>query len=238
MKKNFVLSIAGFDPCAGAGVLADIKVFQYLKMMGLGVASAITYQNDEVFNGVRWCCLDEIEKQLLPLKKYPVKAVKIGLIENFSQLENIICLIKSIFPDAYIVWDPILKATAGFSFHQDTFFSEKISKQINLISPNYDEYLQLGLDKFRPSCSVLLKGGHREEKKGIDVLMTSDGREVEVPGAEIKNKVDKHGTGCVLSAAIAAYIAQGLTEYESCKKAKVLVEKLIQSNKTNLGFLE
>ncbi|MDR3705199.1 MAG: hydroxymethylpyrimidine/phosphomethylpyrimidine kinase [Paludibacteraceae bacterium] len=234
--RPFVLSIAGHDPCGGAGVLADIKVFDHLGLSGLGVVSALTFQNDSCFEGVKWCTLEEIEKQLSPLRKYPVKAVKIGLIENFEHLQQVVDLVRNYFSAAYLVWDPILKASAGFRFHSETSFAEGLSKKINLITPNYEEYLQLQLDKTPVACPVLLKGGHRDDKKGIDMLY-SNGKETEIPGIEFKDKHDKHGTGCVLSAAIAGYVALGFPELEACTKAKSIVEQLILSNETKLGYL-
>lgn len=234
--RPFVLTIAGHDPCGGAGVLADIKVFEHLGVSGLGVVTALTFQNDTEFEGVKWCSLEEIENQLKPLRKYDVKAIKIGLIEDFERLEQLVYLVKMYFPTAYLIWDPILKASAGFQFHTETTFAEGLSKKIDLITPNYEEYLQLQLDKQSPVCSVLLKGGHRKEKQGIDVLL-QNGKETEIPGIEFKEKHDKHGTGCVLSAAITAYIALGLSELEACTKGKVIVEKLILSNITRLGSL-
>jgi len=234
--RCFSLSIAGHDPCGGAGVLADIKVFEHLGLSGLGVVSALTFQNDSCFDGVKWCTLEEIEKQLSPLRNYLVKAVKIGLIENFERLQQVVDLVRNYFPEAYLVWDPILKASAGFRFHSETSFAEGLSKKINLITPNYEEYLQLQLDKNPAACPVLLKGGHRDDKKGIDMLF-SNGKEIEIPGIEFKDKHDKHGTGCVLSAAIAGYVALGFSELEACTKAKTVVEKLIMSNESRLGYL-
>ncbi|MFO7867841.1 MAG: hydroxymethylpyrimidine/phosphomethylpyrimidine kinase [Bacteroidales bacterium] len=236
MKYPFVLSIAGHDPCGGAGILADIKVCEHLGAFGLGVISGITFQNDEIFEGVQWCSLEEIDQQLKPLRKYPVAAIKIGLIESFARLEQVVELVKTYFPKAYIIWDTILKASAGFHFHAETSFSEILGKKIDLITPNYEEFQQLQLDKHMPRCSVLLKGGHNAEMKGTDILF-SDGKETEIEGAEFETTYDKHGTGCVLSAAIATYIAVGYSEIEACTQAKVIVETLILSNKTRLGKL-
>ncbi len=234
--RQFVLSIAGHDPCGGAGVLADVKVFEHLGLSGLGVVSALTYQNDSEFDGVKWCSLEEIDQQLKPLRKYAVKAIKIGLIESFEILGKVVDLVRRYFPDAYLIWDPILKASAGFEFHSETAFAEGLSKKIDLITPNFEEYQQLHLDEQRPACSVLLKGGHRDDKKGIDVLI-ANGTESEILGAEFKNKKDKHGTGCVLSSAIAGYKALGLSDLEACTKGKAIVEKLILSNESRLGYL-
>lgn len=237
LNRPFVLTIAGHDPCGGAGVLADIKVFEHLGLSGLGVVSALTFQNDSEFEGVKWCSLEEIDQQLKPLRKYPVKAVKIGLIESFERLEQVLNLVRTYFPEAYLVWDPILRASAGFEFHSETTFSEGLGKKIDLITPNFEEYTQLQLDKNAAGCAVLLKGGHRQDKLGIDTLF-SDGKCFEIQGVEFKEKHDKHGTGCVLSASITGYKALGFSELEACTKGKAIVEKLILSNKSRLGYLK
>lgn len=236
MNRPLVLSIAGHDPCSGAGILADTKVFEHLKVYGLGVVSAITFQNDSSFEDVKWCSYSEIENQLKPLQKYPVKAVKIGLIESFERLLQVVDLVRKYFPDCYLIWDPILKASAGFLFHNETTLPKSLEAKINLITPNYNEYIQLQLDKRTVSCAVLLKGGHRKEKTGVDELI-GNGIKTEIHGAVIENKYDKHGTGCVLSAAIAGYKALGYSDIEACTKGKAVVEKFILSSKTRLGYL-
>ena len=125
MKKNrpYVLSIAGYDPCGGAGVLADIKTFETIGVYGLAVTTGITYQNDHKFAGVHWLSKKKIKNQLYPLlEAYKVEYVKIGLIESLEVQSEVIELLLGYNNDIKIIWDPILKASAGFSFHK------KISK--------------------------------------------------------------------------------------------------------------
>ncbi len=234
--RPYVLSIAGFDPCGGAGTLADIKVIEYLQVSGLGVISSLTYQNDAEFEGVKWCTIEQIVNQIKPLQVYDVKVVKIGLIESFNQLEGIINLVHLYFPKAYIIWDPILKASAGFDFHDENSLPVSLAKKIDMITPNFEEFEQLNLDE-KQVAAILLKGGHRKDKKGTDVLMV-DGKQIEISGFDMPSKYNKHGTGCVLSSAIASYIALGDAPIEACVKAKQIVEQFMQSNDTNLGFLE
>lgn len=234
--KSFCLSIAGHDPCGGAGLLADIKAFEYVGVTGLGVVSALTYQNDAEFKGVEWCSLESIHQQLKPLRHYPVKAVKIGLIEHINRLEQVVDLVRAYFPDAYILWDPILQASAGFTFHNDPVLSETLCSKMNLITPNYEEYYSLNLDKQQLTCSILLKGGHRTEFRGVDLLY-SNGIENQLSGIDFNGKKEKHGTGCVLSAAIVGFISLGYDELEACKKGKEVVERLMLSNPTRLGTL-
>lgn len=235
-ERPYCLSIAGHDPCGGAGILSDIKVFENLQCYGLGVITAITYQNDSNFEGLKWLSEEETMHQLEILKKYPVKAVKIGLIQNFAHLAKIIKQIKLNFHDAFIVWDPILKATAGYSFHEQSTISEELIRHIDLITPNNDEFKQLRLGKMVSSAnSILLKGGHNKERPGVDLLF-SEGSQQVLTGLPFGEGADKHGTGCVLSSAIAAYIAKGNRISEACRLGKKYVEKFMLSNNTKLGY--
>ncbi len=234
--RPYCLSIAGFDPSGGAGIIADTKVFECLKTYGLGVVSALTYQNDAEFKGIRWCGFSEIKKQVMPLKSYPVKVVKIGLIESLDQLAQTTDLLKNIFPGIFIIWDPIIKASAGFSFHNDISLPERIIENVDLITPNFEEYTQLISEvKKELRCAILLKGGHRKEKAGVDTLFYEN-KSFDIEGEPFKDKKDKHGTGCVLSSAIAAYVAKGESLTSACTKAKLYVERFIKSNNTKLGY--
>ncbi len=234
-ERPYCLSIAGFDPSAGAGVLADVKTFEQLEVYGLGVVSALTYQNEDNVEGLEWMQFYDIEKQLLPILKYPIKAIKIGLIKDLALLEELLNFVKSVYKDAFIIWDPVLKASAGFNFHKKVELSETFLSKLNLITPNYDEYQQLGFDIFKRNCAVLLKGGHKEEERGTDILFLN-GTEYKIYGEEFKNKHDKHGTGCVFSSAVAAYISKRYNIIEACKQAKKYVEMFILSNNGKLGY--
>lgn len=234
-NRPYCISIAGFDPSGGAGVLADIKTFEAHKVQGFGVATAITYQNDQRFNGLRWISTSEIEAQLAPLKKFPVEVAKIGLVENMKMLEFIIVQLMMLNPNMYIIWDPVLKASSGFDFQNLSDRLISFIGSINLITPNQMEYNELQHILEQSPCDVLLKGGHRNDLPGSDTLITDIG-EVVIAGKPFENKIDKHGTGCVLSSAIAANLSLGMELKEACNLAKKYVEKFIQSNETNLGY--
>ena len=119
-KRPYVLSIAGFDPSGGAGVLADVKTFEANKVYGFGVMSALTFQNDSEFEKVEWIPLEKIMEQISVLqKRFQFEYIKIGLIENLEVLNQLILNLKSNISNPKIIWDPILKATAGFDFHNE-----------------------------------------------------------------------------------------------------------------------
>ena len=256
-KRPYILGIAGHDPSGGAGVLADIKTFEAHKLLGLGVTTCITYQNENEFTGVDW--LDELQviKQLdILLKQYHVEVVKIGLIKNIDVLEKLIDHIFKKEKTIKIIWDPILKASAGFEFHNklDKQQLERICKKIFLITPNWQEANILypsdtaysSAQSLATYCNVFLKGGHNEEKKGRDYLFSltpalSKG-EGENKGkvypfkAKLISAFGKHGSGCVLSSAIAANLAKGFKLHRACLLGKNYVTSFLLSNKTKLGY--
>ncbi|MFT6845555.1 MAG: hydroxymethylpyrimidine/phosphomethylpyrimidine kinase [Flavobacteriales bacterium] len=239
-----VLTVAGFDPSGGAGLLADVKVFEQHGLTGLAVNTANTYQNDTEFDGVDWMTVNQIEKQLVVLlRKFEVRYVKIGLIENLTTLKQVIDLLEkyAVGKPPKIIWDPILKASAGFEFHQNVDKDQltSILKRVYIVTPNLDEANTLfpntdweNIEVSPTNCNVLLKGGHGTSEQSTDVLYTETGKQ-EFVGERTHN--DKHGTGCVLSAAIIANLAGCFDLPRACLKAKEYVTQFIASNNTMLG---
>ena len=241
MSRPYVVSIAGFDPSGGAGVLADIKTFEAHKVYGMGVCSAITFQNDTSFLGIEWLDVKEIIRQLEPIiTKFAISAVKVGIIKNLQTLIEVIDYIENFHQGIKIVLDPVLKASAGFDFHGDLNVNEiiKVLKQVTLVTPNYNEMLSLeNMLKNAPLkayTNVLLKGGHNPEQEGTDILFF-EGKVIEIP-PKVKDITTKHGSGCVLSSAITSNLAIGHSLPQSCVLAKEYIEQFLNSNTTPLGY--
>ncbi|WLD23804.1 hydroxymethylpyrimidine/phosphomethylpyrimidine kinase [Flavobacterium dauae] len=239
-QRPFVMSIAGYDPSGGAGLLADIKTFEQLKVQGLGVCSAMTLQTESEFFNIQWESLDKVLSAIgVLMKKYFVEAVKIGVVKDAEFLHEIIRQIKLHNAEAKIVWDPVLKSTSKYYFFDLHTISDlkKVLKEIDVITPNYNEYKVLqktGL--FQDLCSVLIKGGHRKDKIGTDILVDV-GREISIePNDKTLVYYPKHGSGCVLSSAIASYLAKGENLETACRNGKRYTEKFLTSNPTLLGF--
>jgi hydroxymethylpyrimidine/phosphomethylpyrimidine kinase len=245
-ERPVVLSIAGFDPCAGAGILADIKVFEMHKVMGMGACTSLTYQNEKEFEGLSWMDNSTIEKQLeLLFKKYKIDFVKIGLVEGLKELDQLIDFILEKNSSVRIVWDPILKASAGFKFHEeiDQDLLVKILKKIYLLVPNLQEMERLNPKALNATisaknlcrhCMILLKGGHSKSDTAEDILFTAD-TSYSFSHEKIENG-EKHGSGCVLSASLTAYMALGYGVVEACRKAKNYTTGFLTSNKGLLGY--
>ncbi len=244
VEGTYVLSIAGFDPSGGAGILADIKTFEANKVFGMGAVSALTFQNDIEFESLKWIDTDEILKQVLLLKKrFDFPVIKIGLIKDLDTVEFLISNLTSQISNLKFVWDPIIKASAGFEFHLN-FEREKlfsVLKNCYLITPNTEEIVFLtGVDnpmeaakELSKYCNVLLKGGHNKEEPGVDYLFMQN--RIEKINPIEKNIFPKHGSGCILSSAIAANLALGDDLITSCRNAKKYVENVLSSNATLLG---
>jgi hydroxymethylpyrimidine/phosphomethylpyrimidine kinase len=254
-----VLTIAGYDPSAGAGLLADIKTFESTKVYGLGVVSAITWQNETEFEGVEWLSPEKIISQIdILLRKSKVEYAKIGLIENVETFTQIVEYLKTQNPKIRIVWDPILKASAGFDFHETSNLKDWQNKlnELFFIIPNWHEinWLSGGIEGLEAAkelakhCNVFLKGGHNPEKIGYDYLVNyrkmvfnPDGtthHELQTTSfrPKAKNVPQKHGSGCVLSAALTAYLARGFREQKACLLAKEYATRVLMSNPSLLGF--
>ena len=245
-NRPFVLTIAGFDPSGGAGILADAKTFEQHHVYGFAVNTGNTIQTENEFYEIQWTDLDFFLKSVEKLfQNYTIKAVKIGIIPSLDYLKEIVLLVKRLSPKTKIIWDTVLKSTTEFDFIniKNQAFLIEILKEIDLITPNYDEILQLSSEEINAEtiaenlsdyCAVLLKGGHNPDEIGVDYLY-------------LKNKIfrltpkenlvfEKHGSGCVLSSAITANLALGKDLKTACGNAKKYIETYLQSNQTKLGY--
>lgn len=241
-----VLSIAGFDPCGGAGLLADCKTFEQHKVYGLGIGTAQTIQTENQFISIRWEREADILQSLdTMLLYYPVTAIKIGIVEDLRVLEKIISFIHQKNSGIKIIIDTVLAASSGFDFWKNEISRDLLIQTLEkayLITPNYNEVIQLmpsanakeAAQKLAIFCNVLLKGGHNNEETGIDYLYTK--KSIQKIPANTTDVYPKHGSGCVLSAAITANLATGYDLLTACKKAKKYIEQFLSSNSTLLGY--
>lgn len=238
LTRPCALSIAGLDPSAGAGLLADIKTFEANGVFGLGVCSALTFQNDLEFTGVEWVGIAEILSQLKPLvDRFPVSCVKIGLIENLSVLGAVVSYLKEYIPTVQIVWDPVAKASAGFAFHRE--FRGPVLRalfgKLSLVTPNRDELSLFEDGLFEgTSCAVLQKSKRKTAQHISDVLCLA-GETLEFQSKRIEN-AEKHGSGCVLSAAICAALARGEPLLSACASGRNYSERFLASSENLIGY--
>ncbi|QKJ62419.1 hydroxymethylpyrimidine/phosphomethylpyrimidine kinase [Flavobacterium sp. M31R6] len=240
------LTIAGFDPSGGAGVLADIKTFEQHKVYGFAINTANTIQTENVFHKIQWTAIDFVLESITTLlNSYAISAVKIGIVPSLDYLKQIVFCLKKHSPSIKIIWDPILKSSTEFDFlsieNQETLI--EILQQIVLITPNYNEIKHFNPEEKDPQkiakffstyCSILLKGGHNSDEIGVDYLFTTNNIYTYLP--KTIECYEKHGSGCVLSSAITANLALGQNLQTACGNAKTYTEKYLLSNPTKLGF--
>lgn len=242
------MSLAGLDPSGGAGLLADIKTFEAHHVYGLGVCTALTVQTDERFLSVEWLPAARIIAQAKPLlERFAPAYCKIGIMADVPTLLEVVRGLHLLRPGIRVILDPVLKASAGFSFHEADQAAawEEVLPLLYLLTPNYHEVLTLNSQsthadgqaaalRLSRHCAVLLKGGHRPARVGWDTLYSADGEYNLPPG---KQRVyPKHGSGCVLSAAVTAQLALGHTLPVACANGKAYTEKFLASHSSLLGY--
>lgn len=246
-NRPFVLTIAGLDPSAGAGLLADVKTLEALGCYGLAVNTANTVQTDVKFETCHWVPVDLILQQLeLLLERFPVEVVKIGITENFSVLNKVIDSVQITNKNTKIIWDPVLKSSTGFTFQEPEKFQEELDEvleKVYMVIPNVDEiksfYQDFTMEEkigcIKMKTNLYLKGGHRTESPGLDEVYTTGGNYFSLEPVR-KDCTEKHGSGCILSSALAAQLALGSPLPEACRKAKSYIENVLASNNTLLGY--
>src|SRR5687767_226814 len=132
-ERKYVMSIAGFDPSGGAGLLADMKTFEQHRVYGLSVNTANTLQTAKTFHSIRWMELKEVLYTIdILLEAYPVQVVKTGIMPSFDFLFDVVSFIHRRNPEIKIVVDPVLKSTSGFDFN-NTYEPEKIKSVLDRI---------------------------------------------------------------------------------------------------------
>lgn len=229
-----VLSIAGTDPTGGAGIQADLKAFSALGAYGMSVVTAVVAQNTRGVRGFVALEPDFVAEQIAAVfDDVRVDAVKIGMVANAGIIEAIVDSLDR-YADCPVVLDPVMVAKSGDQLLAPDAVDairKHLVPRATIITPNLPEAQVLlerdseisHLEGMRDSLAelhalgapwVLLKGGHLQGGESIDLLYgsdaTADGRSstaaiVEFTSPRVST-VNTHGTGCTLSAAIAALL--------------------------------
>ena len=253
--KN-VLSIAGSDCSAGAGIQADLKTFVANGVYGMTVITSLTAQNPQKVKMLEDVSIEMLEKQIEAIfDVMEVSAVKIGMLNSKENGEVIYeKLLK--YKVKNIVLDPVMIATSGNSLIKDEtkdFLVNKLFKIVDIITPNLDETKEIvkiilnnenienidSIEKMKNYGKViadftkkwvLIKGGHLSNS-AVDILMNKD--EIYILEGEKISSNNTHGTGCSLSSAIASNLAKDYSMLDSVKKAKNFV---LYSIKNSIDF--
>lgn len=245
-SHKYILTIAGHDPCGGAGISSDIKTFDAHGLYGLSVCTAITIQNDINFQQCHWINLETIMTQIdCLIERFEINTVKIGIIESWVVLTKILNKLHEINASIKIILDPVLKSSTGFQFHttKQQLELDNIWSLCEIITPNYDEiqdlYPELSLEKtlqhIGSFTNIHLKGGHRLDKPGWDELHHSKTITKHIPPT-LSHVSEKHGSGCVLSSALACNLELGVDLEKACRNAKRYTEHFLNSHPSLLGI--
>lgn len=238
MKKPIVWTIAGADSGGGAGIQADIKVINLLGAHDCSVITALTAQNTIGTGRLEWTAPDMLSAQLEALKAdLPPAAIKLGMMGTAAAVEVVAAFLKTA-KAPFTVCDPVLISSSGVFLLEASawkILTEKLFPVVDLITPNIPEAEHLlGMEIATPADieaaakkalatgvkEVLIKGGHGFHDMELSSDYWSNGKEhawLSSPRLDTKHS---HGTGCVLSAAIASARALGYSPLDSLIVAK------------------
>jgi hydroxymethylpyrimidine kinase/phosphomethylpyrimidine kinase len=246
--KPVVLTIAGLDPSGGAGIVADIKTISALGCFPAAALTSITFQNTTGVFGAEHQTAATLRAQVEPVvQDLSVAAAKTGMLPTAEIVAEVARLFTEESWPAPVV-DPVVVATSGDVLIDDEAFQilkTRLFPLARVVTPNIPEAEKLAGFSIRSETdmrraaeviqsigarAVLVKGGHREVKAGeaIDILLSEDGSFTEFR-SEFIDAGEVHGSGCTLSAAIAACLAQGMTLEEAVGAAKKYVTDAIRA---------
>ncbi len=234
-----ILTIAGSDTSAGAGIQQDLKTITSLGHYAVTVPTALTAQNTVGVQRVMTVPEDMLEAQLQSVfSDINVEAIKIGMIPCVESARVIVKFIKQY--DLPTVCDPVMISTSGTQLMSDEcvdYIKQELFPLCTLVTPNIPEALRLSGNEGEYdieeighvlvkeyNTAFLLKGGHGEGSIMRDVLFMTDGTTHEYCSPRIMT-TNLHGTGCTLSSAIATGLATGLSLSEAVKIGKEVIDK-------------
>lgn len=239
------MTIAGLDPSGGAGIVADIKTIYALGGFPAAAITSITYQNTTGVFGAEHQSAETLRAQVEPvISDLDVKAAKTGMLPTAEIVAEVARLFSEEALPAPVV-DPVMVSTSGHDLIGDEAFQvlkTRLLPVARVVTPNIPEAERLADFSIQSESdmrraaeaiksmgvrAVLVKGGHRAiENQATDLLLDENGfvefREAYLEVGEI------HGSGCTLSAAIAAYLGQGMTLDGAIRSAKSYITQQIR----------
>jgi hydroxymethylpyrimidine/phosphomethylpyrimidine kinase len=259
-KEPKALTIAGFDPSGGAGIVADVRTFVHFGVRPSAAITSLTFQNSERVFGAIHETAESLRAQVLPVvEEGCVAALKIGMLPTADLVVEVARLLAETDLPAPVI-DPVLQSSSGYELMEKEAIDALVAELLplaRLLTPNIPEAETLtGLRiadeaDMREAASmiraigapaVLIKGGHlqqgngEEPRQAVD-LFDNEGH-VTVFSGEWIDSPPVRGTGCMLSAAIAACLARGLNLEESVSAGKEFVSETIRRAATLTATLE
>lgn len=240
------LTIAGSDSGGGAGIQADLKAFSALGVYGASAITALTAQNTRAVTAVLETPTDVIRAQIdAVFDDLNVGAVKIGMLSSVPIIETVAATLEH--RDVPIVLDPVMIAKSGDALLRDDAVDcvrEVLAPMATVLTPNLPEaarllntsqgedeqtiraqgeqLLELGID------AVLMKGGHADTAECVDLLLARNAGPLRLSAPRLDTR-NTHGTGCTLSASIAAGLAKDMTLSDAVSAAHEYLQKAIHA---------
>jgi hydroxymethylpyrimidine/phosphomethylpyrimidine kinase len=237
------LTIAGSDPSGGAGIQADLKTFSALRVYGMAVIAALTAQNTVGVASVTPVSSDVLKSQLDSVfADIHPEAVKTGMLSTAANVELVAAKVRE-YGVTNLVIDPVMLSTSGALLMEtdaQPVFRKELLPLALLITPNLHEAAVLTgtqattVEDMEEAAlhihgmgarNVLVKGGHLE---GDSTDVFFDGKDFSHLQSERIHSRHTHGTGCVLSAAITAYLALGKSVEDAVRNGKQFVTEAIR----------
>ncbi len=242
-----VLTIAGSDCSAGAGLQADLKTFSALGVFGLTVVTCVVTEVPGKVSRIDAIDARIVREQVeLCLANFPVRAIKTGLLCSAETVETVADVLEASAREIPLVVDPVMEATSGDVLLQPEavdLYCTRLFPRATLVTPNMAEASALtghsvrNLEDMRAvgeelarkfKTPFLIKGGHLGGERAIDLLC--DGTKVAEFSGSFVTGVSTHGTGCTYSAAIIARLALGDSLEEAIVQAKDFVSRAIREH--------
>ncbi|BDZ68889.1 bifunctional hydroxymethylpyrimidine kinase/phosphomethylpyrimidine kinase [Methanobacterium ferruginis] len=231
------LSIAGFDPSGGAGILADVKTFQALEVYPTAVITALTAQNVKKVGEIKAIDPDYVAEQIdLIMEEENIHYAKTGMLYSSKMVKMVATKVTEY--DLNLVVDPVLVAGSGGKLSKENLvkpLKKHLLPLARLTTPNIHEAQALtGLEinneqdasqaamELGKLCPTVVTGGHLQ---GRDIFYKDS---VNVIEGEIQKSHNTHGSGCTYSAAVTAFMAKGIPIKESLIKAANFTKKAIE----------
>jgi hydroxymethylpyrimidine/phosphomethylpyrimidine kinase len=243
--KGRVLIVAGSDSGGGAGIQADIKAVTALGAFAMTAVTALTAQDTKGVHGVFPVPDDFIRRQMdVVLADLGADAIKTGMLATEGVIDAVAGVLAAAAPGVPLVVDPVMVAKGGARLLEESAIAavrQRLLPLAALATPNLPEAAALlgrriaGAGDFAAAAraiqalgakAVLMKGGHLEGPRVIDVLVTADGAVHRFEDARIESR-NTHGTGCTLASAVAAGLAQGMALVEAVSRARAYVRAAI-----------
>lgn len=238
------LTIAGSDNSSGAGIQADLKTFAAHGVYGLTAVTCVVSEVPGRVEHVQAVKPEVLRSQIrLLFDHYPVAAVKTGMLYSRALLRVVSEELADRLGMFHLVVDPVMVASSGDPLLKPDAvraYEQELLPLADVITPNLDEAAVLLGHKIKTrhamhqaaaalhrkyGAAILLKGGHLPGREAVDVLCAGDGIE-EFTLPRLGGR-ETHGTGCTLSAAVAAGLAHGRALRRSVADAKKYLHRAI-----------